>query len=42
VPIEVLYGVPSERTQHLWSPRKTKDSDTKLDIKIDSTERSES
>ena len=42
MPIEALYGVPSERTQHLWSPRKTKDSDTKLDIEIDSTERSES
>jgi hypothetical protein len=42
MPIEALYGVPSERTQHLWSPRKKKDSDTKLDIEIDSTERSES
>jgi hypothetical protein len=22
MPIEALYGVPSERTQHLWSPHK--------------------
>ena len=22
MPIEALYGVPSERTQHLWSPNK--------------------
>lgn len=28
MPIEALYGVPSERTEHLWSPHKKSASDT--------------
>ena len=27
MPIEALYGVPSERTEHLWSPHKKKELD---------------
>lgn len=27
MPIEVLYGVPSERTEHLWSPHEKQELD---------------